>query len=730
MAKVVGYQNSYTAGEVGPDGWDRSDLQQWAHGFALGANMIPVTLGPLKSRGGFLDRGAVADEAHPARIVAFVRSSEDTLFLELSEAVLRVWTTAGDLVLDGGGDPYVLATPWTAAEALRLWFRQEGDVLYVTDLDGGATKVIRRNADADWSIADFDFRDGPWLPESLEGGPTLTADGATGTITLTASSGVWTTDDVGSLIQLRESDGSPGLQTWTSSTDYTGGQQVQFDGRVYSRVGGGATKSGTTPPLHSEGTVSDGSLSWTFVHEGRGVARITGISSATVATATVLRPMPTTAETRFWSKQAYSKREGFPRALTAEREERLVFGSSLTRPGTVDATRTAGFGPAYGDFKPGLGTGRVVDDDAVRLNAAGAERLVWLMSATVLIAGTTGGEYALSGAQLDEPMTPDGRRAAPLSKYGNADVAPLLIAGPPPALLHVTRSRTELRETLISPDLSVRSRSLSVLAHHIHERGVAEMAWQKSVGLVWLRLDDGGLAVMKYDSDLVLEQQVAGATRQPLPPGWTVESIASAPAPLGRDVLMIAVKRLKGETVQRRIWLLTRREAGIFVDGGLTYEGAPETEFDGLDAYAGETLMVVADGGRVAGGVEVSDTGTVTLATAAGTVTIGLPLLRDFESLPLDMEGVGSTNARISIPTHATVILTAAEADVGTSQDGSQARVRSRAPGDLDGPAARRVRERVAIGNGSSRDQRLRVTTFAPFDLIIHAVRLESEATK
>jgi hypothetical protein len=725
MAKVVSFVNSFTAGEIGPDAEDRSDLQQHARGCSEGLNMIGLVTGPQVSRGGFWDRGAMAVEAEPTRIVAFARSREDALFLELGDEIARVWTVAGSLVMDGP-DPYQFVTPWTAAQVARLWFFQQGDVLFVTDLDGGPTRVVKRIADDDWDIDLFDFRDGPWLPEDVDGGVTLTASAKTGTVTLTASAASFTSDDIGSLVQLRESDGSPGVTTWTSGTDFSVGDLVQFDGRVYSRAGAPADEdtTGTTPPLHTEGTVSDGQVPWTFVHDGRGVARITAVGGPTSATATVIRPIPSTSATKFWSKQAYSAVEGYPRALAAEREERLVFGSSLTRPGTVDATRTAGFSPVFGDFKPGLGTGRVVDDDAVRLDVGGSERVVWLLAATLLLAGCTGGEYAVSGSQLDEPMTPDTRRSLPVSTYGNADVAPLLIQGPPPAILHVLRSRTVMRETKVSPDLTVESRNLSVLAHHIHGLGMAELAWQQSRNLVWMRLDDGTLAAMTYD----MEQQVIGTTRQPLPEGWTVESVAAAPAPNGGDVLAVAVTRTKDAVVQRRFWLLSDRGEQMFMDGAQRYEGPPVTTVDGLEHYAGETVAIVAGGARVPDQV-VSVDGEVTVPVASGDIVVGLKARRRHVTLPLDMEGLGSTNGRTLIPTHATVILTCAEALVGTEQPNSAARVFARRPGDVTSPVVRKMRVRVAIGNGSGRDARLVIETDSPFDLILHAYRLEAEGT-
>lgn len=723
MAKTTGFANAFTFGEVGELAWDRSDLQQHAKGAAEALNLMVDVRGPLVSRGGFWDRGPAANEAYPTRLVRFERSSEEALFLELGQNIARVWTPSGDLVMDGG-DPYDFATAWTGDQAFRLWFKQIGDVFYVTHMDGEPTRVIQHLADDHWTSALFDFREGPWLPENQLDGWTLTASATTGVVTLTASEDTFTDDDIGSLFALREGDGAPGVMTWTSETDFVGGALCQFDGKVYRRVEGGEDTTGTTPPVHSSGTLSDGAVGWTFVHDGRGVVKITGVTSPTVASGTVVHAIPTTAATRYWARQAYSAIEGYPRALTEEREERLVFGSSLNRPGTVDATRTAGFGPAYGDFKPGLGTGRVVEDDAVRLNVGGTSRLIWLLSTSVLVGGCSDGEYILSGGQMDEPMTPQDRRAPPVSGFGNAEVAPLKVQGPPTAILHVSRSRKVLRETKVAPDLSVASRNLSVLAYHIFDRGIAETALQDD-DAVWIRLDDGGLAFMRYDQ----EQQVIGVTRQPLPGGWQVESIATATAGPGQpDVLMASVAREKGGTTQRRIWRLAHRDEDMFLDGALAYAGAPVNTITGLDHLDGETVAVRVGDARIPD--KTVEDGAIALGQSVEAAVVGLKMTRRFESLPLDTEGTGSTAGRTITPTHATVFLTAADALVGTDEANSAERVRSRSPNDLTGPATRRLRQRVGIGDGSSRDARIVIDSDAPFDLILHAYRLEADVQK
>ncbi|MBX9707225.1 MAG: hypothetical protein K2X61_04745 [Caulobacteraceae bacterium] len=722
MARVVSYVNAFTAGEVGPDAWERTDLQQHAKGCAEGLNLIGLVTGPQASRGGFWDRGAAMDNATASRVVGFTRSTGDALFLEFGNEAMRVWTVDGARVLDGS-DPYELETPWTSAEVARLWFRQINDVIFVTSLDGTTLASLSYRAADDWTLTDLTLTDGPWLAENPSG-PSLQFSG----FTVTASSAVFTEADVGVRIRFREGDGAPGHNTWTSATDYAVGVLVQFDGRVYQRVTGGTgSKSGTTPPLHQSGTLSDGNLLWAFKHDGAGIIEITDVASATEATFTPVRAGPAVTGTTYWARQAYSATEGFPRALPAERDERLILAASTRRPGIVDMTRTAGFTPTTLDFKPGLGTGRVVDDDAIRLDVGGTERVVWVLSAGPLIAGCTDAEYVLSGGTLDDPITPLSRQARPISAYGNADVAPLRLQGPPVAVLHVLSSRTTIRDTRFSPDLSVQSFNRSILPHHVHGRGIAEMAWQQPENIVWLRLDDGGLAAMAYD----MEQEVYATTQQPLPGfgaagGWTVESIATARG-AGGDRLMLSVVRTKGGSPQRRMWQLARRSEGMFLDGCLAYQGAPATVISGLGVYEGESVAIVADGARVVDQVVAS--GAVTLPFAASSVRIGQKMRRRHVSLPLDMEGVGSTNARVLTPTHATVILGCVDALVGTDAPDSAERVQTRDPDDTAAPVVRRVRRRVGLGGGSDRDRRIVIETDEPFDLVLYGYRLEAEAT-
>ena len=230
------------------------------------------------------------------------------------------------------------------------------------------------------------------------------------------------------------------------------------------------------------------------------------------------------------------------------------------------------------------------------------------------------------------------------------------------------------------------------------------------------------------------EQEVYGVTRQPLPEGdpaletsgWVVESCDTARA-AGGDVLLIAVKRVKEGATQRRIWRLARRNEGNFIDGAMRYSGTPATTIGGLGLYEGEPVTVLADGAEVTG--KVVEGGSITLPNGSSEVFVGQGMIRRFVSLPLDLEGVGSTNARTILPTHATVTLSCVDALVGTDAAQSAERVQTRDPSDVAAPTAKRTRKRVGLGGGADRDRRLVIETRAPFDLEIRAYRLEAEVT-
>lgn len=750
--RTTGLFSAFTAGELGVDAWERSDLEQHAKGCASALNFLVTTTGPLVSRGGFWDRGAAKLQGSRGRVVAFARSSQDSLLLEFFHNGFRVWTAEGDPVLDGGGAQVEVATNWPEDTLGGLWFKQIGDVLYVTSPLRLHPYSIARFSDTSWTVYAFEFRDGPWLGENVDPAFTIAASGIKGSVTLTASLPLFQPEHVDAYFRLRAQSSGAGMGGWTSGYDVkTDFEMLLSDGKVYRTVTQAADyKTGTNPPVHTRGAENDGEMYWEYLHDGAGIVLITAVTSPTEATAYVssgylptqgnpvvvsnsarrkLDPADedTTAfpATPYWAEEAFNWVQGWPATPFEEVDERLAVGGTKNNPSMLWFTQTAGFSPSFANFHPGMGTGRIVADDSVRMIAgkAGAP-LTWLAFGNVFVAATTDAEFVLSGGDIANPITPDDNSAREISHFGAAAVAPVIVHGPPVTLLHVTRSRQVLRSLEVGTDFSSDGDDQTILARHVGDRGLAQLAFQHPDEVCWTRLDDGGLAAFTFHQ----KHQVRAWTTMALPGGFVVESAATVPAFGGGDVLWLLVLRIKDGTPQRRLWRLARRSEKMFLDAAERYAGPPVTAVSGLDHLEGETVRIVADGARVIDRTVVG--GAVSLGRSASVVDVGLPVLRRFESLPLDLEGVGSTIGRQVRPTHATVTLDCTRALVGMSATwpNGQTEVQKRRPEDLTHPTQGRIKQRVSIGGGSDRDNRLRLEDDGPFDLIVYSLRLEAVA--
>jgi hypothetical protein len=754
MARATGFNNVFNAGELAPEMRARSDLQQHAHGCALGLNFVGLVGGPMARRSGFWDAGAAKSNAGASVLVPFRRSQSDALMLEFYALGMRVWLSDYTPVMDGLA-PYELATPWDEDDLAGLRVKQSNDVLYVVQASGLIRPyALSRLANDDWTIAALDFLDGPWLPENLTT-VTLAADaiGPVGaSVTLTASAATFDASWIGRRLRLRQTDGGPGGRSWydklhTPADQWSPWEMVPSAGRVYRNHSAVTTLGGNTPPIHQSGISSDGYTDWEYVHDGAGVVEITAVASNVSATATVKRILPDAkvnpglpgfwaddfATTPFrasiyWAQSAYDEFHGWPAAWPEIHEERLVVGGGPNRPDIYDATRTAGYTPTQADFKPGLGTGRVVDDDAVRASTGGdGRRVVWLVSTSALFAGTTEGEVLISSGANEAPLAPTNGPPHTVTDYGSDDVGPVKAHG---KVLFVAKNGETLRAVSLSPDQGLSSEDCSVVAGHICARGLAQLAWTASPeNICWTRLRDGGFAAFTLHA----EMEVKGWTSMELAKGgWTIESIASLPGYGKRDALWMVARRNKGGG-QRRILVSSKRSDRMRLDAARLYSGAPANGVTGLDHLDGESITLMAgDGaGNFAQYRDVPVTGgaaSLPAGVTAPVIVAGLPYVSRFESLPLDLGGPGSTQGSRQRPTQGTVILTGVEARVGVAVGGVENGLADpiqvpRLPEETTYLAPKAHVEKCTFGGGAARDPRIYVETDSGFDLEILAIR-------
>ncbi len=747
-----GYQANFTMGQLSAEVHGRVDMEVYADAVAEAANMVPAVTGPLRRRPGFLNEGAAGQQDRKVISLPFVRTLGDALMLELGHLTLRVRQADGAPVMDGP-DPYELVTPWGEDDLAGLRWHQSNDVLYVTHQSRViAPRVLQRLADDDWAIVALENRHGPWRRENAIDTFTITVTNVSGTneadpsdatigsiqgvggsVTLTASQDLFDAGMIGGLFRFRQSNGNPGVDSWAPKTNYDNGVYILSDGKVYKR-GAGSNPSGTTPPLHDKGSVSDGKFQWNYRHDGAGVVRITAVTNATTATAEIVTPLPflSGTATEYWSEGAWSDYRGWPGDVTETDDDRLAFSGPLAEPGRRDITRTAGYGPDWVDFTPGLGTGRVVDDDAIAGNlGAGGDAVSWMATATYLMMGTARREFVVTGETLDDPLSPAGAKSRGLSAVGGEDVAPAVAHD---GVLFVARGGRGLRHLRLSTDQQLASQDLGYFVEDLLNARLAGLAWAPqpdNLAYAWTRT--GQLLALAFKPD----QNLFGWSTISLPGGFIVEWAAVLPGDDGRDTLWLNVYREKDGAPQRLIWRQAPRWAKgdaldqvIYLDGCERYDGAATATLGGLEHLEGETVRVFADEGRLLFTAQVSE-GAVTLPTGetCTKACVGLRYTSRVVSLPLDLQGPAGGVGMLQRPFAMTLYLAdAVNARTGAHDPRGDTQLETVLAPQWGGSVRpRTVVERVSIGADSSREAQVVLEADDAWPCTLRGWRFEAE---
>ena len=626
---VAPAQTSFNAGELSPLLKGRPTLDKYRNGCETLENFIPQIQGPARKRPGTRFVAEVKDSADATRLIPFEYSTTQAYVLEFGDLYIRFYLDGG-VVESSPGVPYEIVSPYTSAQLAALEYAQSADVIYITHPDHPPYKLARTSA-LSWTITAVTFAWPPFNDENV-GTTTLTASAVTGNITLTASASLFVSADVGSYFKISEVSASKYNQ-WTTGVSYSSGDIVYYLGNIYES--GTTAAAGTRPPIHTSGAESDGAVTWTFLHDGAGYAQVTAYTSATLVNATVIKRLPATALTGStrWAEGAWSARRGYPHAVTFY-EDRLWFAGSASKPQTLWASVSGD----YENHKYGTN-----DDDALNytINTQDMNTIEWLAPTKVLAIGTANGEFTLSATQISDPVTPTNVKITPQTTFGSAtDVKPLRVGS---VILFLQRAGRKLREYAYQFDTdSFVAPNMNVLADHITESGVLELAYQQEPSqIVWAPRTDGVLTGMTYERT----EDVVGWHRHTIG-GGIVESAVTVPHWDGdQDVLWLIVRRtIDGSTVRyvEYVEKYMTDEYAFFVDCGLTYDGSPVTAISGLDHLEGEEVAVLVDG-AVHPNRTVS-AGAINLQLAGSVVNVGLPYTATIKTMPIDI----ATNAGTS----------------------------------------------------------------------------------
>ena len=583
MPKATPIQTNFTAGEIAPTLDGRVDLAKYANACRKMRNMFPLLHGPAVRRAGTRFVSETKSAGTVSRLIPFEFSVSQAYILEFGANYIRIYRDHGR-VEASPGVPVEIVTPYAAGDLESLRYAQSADVLYITSL-GFRPKTLTRTSHVDWTLADYDFEDGPFFPLNISE-TTLTPGAVSGTgIALTASVATFAATDVNRLVRWRGSTSAN--WGWARVAAFVSDTQVTID---WQRAASG----GATASTH-------------------------------------------------WRLGSWSDTTGWP-AVATFYQDRLCFAGATGTPQRIDMSRSGD----YSTFSSTEPDGTVFDDHAVSmtLNANDVNVIRWLADDEKgLIAGTVGGEWLIRPSSLGEALTPSNVQASRSTNFGSADMAPLRIGK---AILYLQRARRRLREhAFVFEDDGFRSPDVSLLASHLPALGITQMAYQQEPNsLLWLVRTDGVLLGLSYarEQDIVAwhSHTMGGWSDAARTQVAIVESVACIPGPNGdRDELWLIVRRwVNGATVRTVEFMeAPLPDTGIaddayYVDCGATFQGAPATTISGLDHLEGETVAVLADAATHPDRVVAS--GQISLARAASVVHVGLGYKSVLETLNLE----------------------------------------------------------------------------------------------
>ena len=191
-------QVSFAAGELAPSLWGREDLAKYAVGLRELTNFTVHPHGGVSNRAGMRFVSEVKDSSRRVRLVSFESSENGCYILEFGNFYIRFYKDGARIM--SGGAPYEIASPYAASELTLLNFAQSADVLFIAH-PNHAPYELSRYLDASWVLERFAFKNGPFRNiNNTE--YTIALSGTNGSVSLTASGGVFKPGHVGGLFSI------------------------------------------------------------------------------------------------------------------------------------------------------------------------------------------------------------------------------------------------------------------------------------------------------------------------------------------------------------------------------------------------------------------------------------------------------------------------------------------------------------------------------------------------
>lgn len=591
--KTVLIKNNFSAGELSPALYTRTDIQQYSNGAKRLKNVIPLVEGGVRKRPGTFYRNLTTGAI---RLIPFIVNSSNAYLLILKNASIQVYNPRTKAVVT------TLTSPYTAAQIPNIQYVQYRFELFITH---GEVPVQRLRCDEDfsnWNLSAFVFTH-----------PPIDSDNARYPFRKGTPSG----KDLGAFITFT----LDAVSAWSNSTTYLLGDVVIYSSQYYQAARDNSDKQPNTSPDDWVVVPNADSAGFTAGDVGRyldvngGLIKITKFNNVNSVSGEVVKKLDAVIKAieRSWVilPQAFNATDGYPRCCTYYKQ-RLVLANTKKAPNKIWFSAAG----ANGNY---LET--TEDGDAFSVVSASglSNSILFLEAQRGVICLTSGGEFMVDSDGALSPTTVNINEHSAYGAY--SETRPERVGN---ELLFVQRGGERMRaltyryevDGLVSPEISA-------LSSHIGEEhlGINEISYQQEPeSLVWCVLGDGKVASITFNRD----QEVLAWAQHDF--GGAVKSICSMPTQLGSDDAYILIDR-NGYTYLEQISFdaymdsqitfnlttLTVQKSSFQRLGGITacieqnglmteidYEETEETlifapEFAGMDVTIGQTFECVAE---------------------------------------------------------------------------------------------------------------------------------------
>ena len=150
--KQVITKNNFSAGELSPTLYTRTDIQQYANGAKTLKNVIPLVEGGVRKRPGTL---YLSEQVSAVRLIPFVVNSSKTYVLVFKPNLVQVIdTNTMTSVVD-------LVSPYTANQINDIQYVQYRYEMYLTHEGVNVHRLMCDSSFANWTLSEFIFTHAP-----------------------------------------------------------------------------------------------------------------------------------------------------------------------------------------------------------------------------------------------------------------------------------------------------------------------------------------------------------------------------------------------------------------------------------------------------------------------------------------------------------------------------------------------------------------------------------------